>query len=144
MNEELLDLIETYKNLNIQNSDTDLCNKIIDFFHEKGYLSKSQRRVLEKQIFMAEEDSINKILNGIYEEQDEEAQGYDIYGEMKKPKGYIKIDFSVLPKHCGECPLTVKSSWHSDNCMFGCSIWGSHIERPSDCPIKVIKNEDTD
>lgn len=64
----------------------------------------------------------------------------------KKDKYQIILSLDMLPNNCEECPFynwnesydpeAFWGSGYSYSCPFGCSIWGCHIERPKDCPIK--------
>ena len=72
--------------------------------------------------------------------------GYSINAPKKKA-GRITIDFSVIPKNCGECPLYMNNSFEYDEefafgdgigneCPFGGNTFGCLVERPENCPIK--------
>jgi len=140
-------LIKAYEAKSPENGYTQMCNSIIQFYHTKGYLTYKQVRVLERQVYENEKDEINQILNDIQTENEEDAikvLGFE--GEIKNPKGYIRLDFAEIPPNCNECPLTIEeydedafwgSGYHS-YCMFGCSMWESAIKRPPDCPIKLL------
>ena len=120
---EIEDTISQYQNKQLHNSYTELCNNIISFYETHDYLTVKQMYILEKQI----EEGKNEI-------------NYCPYNNIKNPKGKITLTFDYIPNNCDECPLRVISGeYGQEYCLFGCSIWGSSIERPADCPIEVLK-----
>ena len=122
-NEELEEFIKQYQSKQLYNSYTQLCNKIISFYETHGYLSVKQVRVLEKQI----KEGKNEI----------KCCPYD---NIENPQGKITLTFDYIPNNCDECPLKViPGGYGQEYCLFGCSIWGSSVERPEDCPIEVLK-----
>lgn len=124
-------IINEYLTLKIDNSETEKCLSIIKFFESKGYLTDKQVYCLKSEISKAKNPEIVYFLNE----------------NINNPAGKIVIEFPHLPKCCDDCPLQIveydEDSLFGDgritSCIFGCSIWGSSIERPEDCPIKVIE-----
>lgn len=74
--------------------------------------------------------------------------GYGI-NPTTKPAAQITLGFSVIPAHCGECPLYLNNifvddepSWGSGIshfCPFGADYHGCLVVRPKDCPIKCVE-----
>lgn len=122
-NKEIEEIINQYQNKQLHNSYTEICNNIISFYNIKGYLSAKQVYILEKQI----KEGKNEI-------------NCCPYNKIKNPKGKITLTFDHIPNNCDECPLKViPGGYGQEYCLFGCSIWGSSIERPEDCPIEILK-----
>lgn len=124
-------IINEYLTLKIQNEDTEKCLSIIKYFEKHGYLSDKQVYCLKSQIEKAKNPEIT----------------YHLNEDIPNAKGKIVIEFPHLPKCCDDCPLQISSydedalygDGYSTSCIFGCSIWASSIQRPEDCPIKVVE-----
>jgi len=143
-NQDIEALIKAYNAKSPINEFTQMCESIIQFYYERGYLSYRQIRVLERQVYENEKDEINQIINDTKIEEEEKPPEISVNGEIKNPKAFIKIDFDKVPKNCYECPMRTQDysdfigdyAWY---CMFGCSIWECAIKRPPDCPIVLVK-----
>lgn len=87
------------------------------------------------------------------------SEWFDIFNdELQRRKNEIKtsinepspvsvsIGLSRMPKHCGECPLYINSSYYDEDafwgdgivhyCPFGSDSYGCLVERPQNCPLK--------
>ena len=61
--------------------------------------------------------------------------------------GEIRLTFSRIPAHCGECPLYIGNTYIDDEptwgsgihhyCPFGADLYGCLVSRPDNCPIKI-------
>lgn len=118
-----------------------MCENIVALFECGKELTDRQVHCLLKQI----EEGKNT-------DGDDYTPGQINYGfgdDIPNLKCVITIKLDGVPSNCDECPLCIEEydedamwgSGYSRSCMLGCSIFGSSIRRPGDCPIEVAAHK---